>query len=81
MATSSTPWQDLLKSALCSMGAKERQAFLATVATGEIPAPQCGAEKAAAVAAECEPALTRYRAAHPAPKRGTVSFTPTAAAQ
>ena len=77
VATSSTPWADLLKSALCSMSARERQAFLASVATGTIPEPSCGAEKAAAVAAEAEPALTKYRAAHPAPKRGTVSFTPT----
>ena len=61
VATSSTPWADLLKSALCSMSARERQAFLASVATGTIPEPSCGAEKAAAVAAEAEPALTKYR--------------------
>jgi hypothetical protein len=76
-ATSSTPWEELLQVALCEMTAKDRQAFLAKVAMGQVPEADCGAEKAAAVAAELEPALTSYRAAHPAAKRGTVSFVPT----
>ena len=79
VATSTTPWGDLLQAALCSMSAAERQAFLQTVAAGEVPAPKCSAEKVAAVASEIEPALVKYRAAHPQSKRGTVSFTPTTA--
>lgn len=81
VATSTTPWGDLLQSALCSMSAKERQAWLSQVAAGNVPGCDCGPDKADAVAAEIEPALSAYRAAHPSPKRGTVSFTPTAAAE
>jgi hypothetical protein len=80
-ATSTMPYKDLFRAAVCSMSAKERQAFLAVVASGRIPEPACSAEKAAAIAAEVEPAFAHYGAAHPAPKRGTVSFTPTAAAE
>lgn len=77
-ATSTMPYKDLFRAAICSMSAKERQAFLAIVASGKVPEPDCSAEKSAQIAAEVEPAFAQYGAAHPAPKRGTVSFTPTA---
>ena len=48
----------------------------APVAAGQIPARDCGAEKAAAVEAEMEPALKAYRATKTAPKRGNVAFVP-----
>jgi len=78
VASSSTPWSDLLQSALCMVTEKNRRGFLATIGEGRIPVPDCSAEKLAAVAAEIEPALVGYRSAHPIPKRGTVTFTPTA---
>ena len=77
VATSSTPWADLLQSALCWLSAKERQTWLATVAAGEIPPTACSPEKAAVVSAEMEPALKSYRATKQAPKRGNVAFVPT----
>ena len=79
VASSSTPWEKLLESALCWLSQKERQTWLATLAKGEIPPTACSEEKAAAVAAEMEPALKAYRATKTAPKRGTVSFVATAA--
>ncbi len=78
-ATSTMPYKDLLQAAISSMPAKQRQAFLAVVASGKIPEPECSAAKAAQIAAEIEPAFAQYGAAHPASKRGTVTFTPTAA--
>lgn len=74
VAVSTTPWEELLQVALCEMSAKCRQAFLAKVAAGMVPEPDCGADKATIVAAELEPALAAYRAAHSAGKRGVVSF-------
>ena len=79
VASSATPWEELLKSALCHLSEKERQAWLATLAFGEVPPAGCGEEKQNAVAAELEPALSLYRAAHKAVKRGNVSFTVTGA--
>jgi hypothetical protein len=76
VATSITPWAELLQSALSSLSAKERQLWLQTVAMGVIPAVDCGPEKAAAVKAEMEPALKSYRATKQAPKRGNVAFVP-----
>lgn len=77
-ASSTMPYKDLFRAAICSMSAKERQAFLATVAAGKVPEPACSAEKAAQIAAEVEPAFAQYGAAHPQSKRGNVNFTPTA---
>jgi hypothetical protein len=77
VATSSTPWAELLQSALASFSAKERQLWLQTVAMGAIPGIDCGPEKAAAIKAEMEPALKAYRATKTAPKRGNVAFVPT----
>ena len=76
VASSSTPWADLLQSALCWLTAKDRQTWLATLASGEIPPTACSPEKAATVAAEMEPALKAYRATKTAPKRGNVAFVP-----
>ena len=73
-ASSSTPWQDLLNSALCLIPAKKRQEWLAVVAKGEIPTPTCSETKAAGVAAEIEPALKAYRQTKQSSKRGSVSF-------
>lgn len=77
VATSSTPWGDLLESALTWLSAKDRQAWLAKVTAGEIPPAACAAEKAAAVKAELDPALKAYRSTKAAPKRGNVAFCPT----
>lgn len=77
VAASSTPWADLLHSALSSLSAKDRQAWLAKLATGEIPPAACGPDKAAAVKAEMEPALKAYRQTKAAPKRGNVAYVPT----
>jgi len=77
VAASSTPWADLLQSALCGLTETKRRAFLATVAAGEVPLAECGPEKVSAVAAEIEPALKSYRATKAAPKRGNVAFVPT----
>jgi len=77
VAASSTPWADLLQSALCWLSQKERQTWLATVAAGEIPPTACSPEKAAVVSAEMEPALKSYRATKQSPKRGNVAFVPT----
>ena len=78
VASSSTPWAELLHSALCEMSAGSRRAWLDAVSAGQIPAPDCGAEKAAAVEVEMEPALKAYRATKAAPKRGNVAFVPAA---
>lgn len=78
VATSSTPWSDLLLAAVCSMTERERREFLKAVTAGTVPAPICGTEKAELVKAEIEPALSQYRAAHPAAKRGIVTFSPAA---
>ncbi len=77
VASSSTPWSELLHSALCTMTAKDRQAFLNTVSQGQIPERECGQDKAAAVLAEMEPALKAFRNTKAAPKRGNVAFVPT----
>ena len=77
VASSSTPWADLLQSALCWLTAKDRQTWLATLASGEIPPTACSPEKAATVAAEMEPALKAYRGTKSATKRGNVAFVPT----
>jgi hypothetical protein len=74
VATSSMPWADLLQSALCWLSQKERQTWLATLAAGSVPPTACSDEKAAAVAAEMEPAMKAYRGTKMAAKRGTVSF-------
>jgi len=73
-ASSSTPWAELLHSAVCVMSATERQAWLEEVAKGGIPEPKCGEEKSATVSAELEPALKAYRATNPVTKKGTVTF-------
>ena len=80
VATSATPWAELLRYAICALTEAKRRAFLAAVAKGIVPEPECSADKATAVAAELEPALVAYRATKPTPKRGTVSFTPAAIA-
>jgi len=79
MASSSAPYADLLQSALCAMSASERQAWFDRVTLGwqqasKIPAPDCSAEKAAAVAAETETFLKGLRATHKSIHRGNVSF-------
>ena len=74
-----TPYSDLLHSALCSLTENQRRAWLGEVAEGRIPQPDCSGEKAAAVRAEIEPATAGYRSAHPGTKRGNVSFTPVVA--
>jgi hypothetical protein len=78
VATSSTPWAELLHAALTHLTHVGRQAFLATVAKGEIPVADCTDLKSDIVKAEMEPALKAYRATKTAPKRGNVAFVPTA---
>ena len=74
-----TPYSDLLHSALCSLTENQRRAWLGEVAEGRIPQPDCSGEKSAAVAAELEPATAGYRSAHTGTKRGNVTFTPVVA--
>ncbi len=74
-----TPYANLLHSALCSLTEGQRRAWLGEVAEGRIPLPDCSAEKATAVAAELEPATAGYRSAHVQTKRGNVTFTPVVA--
>lgn len=78
VASSSTPWSELLQSALCWLTAKDRQTWLATLAAGEIPPTACSVDKAETVAAEMEPALKAYRQTKAAPKKGSVAFVPAA---
>ncbi|MFZ1978245.1 MAG: hypothetical protein WAV76_09850, partial [Bacteroidota bacterium] len=61
VASSTTPWEGLLLSALCSMSARQRQAWLGIVAAGHVPEPDCCADKVDSVKAEMDPALRGYR--------------------
>jgi len=74
-ASSSTPWAELLHSAVCVMSASDRQAWLEEVSKGGIPEPKCSDGKAATVSAELEPALKAYRSTNTITKKGNVTFT------
>jgi len=76
LPASTTPWAELLESALTMVTEKQRRKWLDEVAKGTVPATTSGEKKFEAVKAELKPAVTSYRAANPEPKRGTVSFTP-----